>query len=164
MTVAYIGIGSNLGDKITCCREASERMARLRGCRLEARSRLYRTEPVGVSEQDWYLNGVVALETELEAGQLLKGLLAIERDMGRVRRGKWGPRTIDLDILLFGADILDLGNLTVPHPHMHLRRFVLVPMTELAPGLQHPVLGKTMSELLSGVSDEGQRVAPLEGE
>lgn len=162
MTVAYIGIGSNLGDKAARCREAAERMGRIPGCRVQAVSGLYRTEPVGVTEQDWFLNGVAALETDLEAGELLNRLLAVERDMGRVRCGKWGPRTIDLDVLLFGSDILDLVELKVPHPHMHLRRFVLVPMVELAPDLRHPVQGKTMSELLCGVSHDGQRVTSIE--
>lgn len=164
MTVAYIGVGSNLGDKAANCRDAAGRMARTRGCTLRARSGLYRTEPVGVTDQDWYLNGVVVLETELDAGELLERLLAIERDMGRVRRGKWGPRCIDLDILLFGSQVVDLGNLRVPHPHMHLRRFVLVPMSELAPDLHHPVLGKTMSQLLGDLPGEGQRVEPFEEE
>ena len=94
--------------------------------------------------------------------QLLKSLLAIEADLGRERKKKWDPRTIDLDILLFGQDVTDEHDLTVPHPYLHLRKFVLVPMTQLVPDLIHPVLGNTMSELLDSLPEEGQAVFTME--
>ena len=157
----YIGIGSNLGDKRDNCLKAIDRINELPGCRVMAQSGFYLTEPVGVKGQDWYLNCVIALSTDMLAQDLLKRLLAIEADMGRERKGRWDPRLIDLDILLFGNEVIDEKGLQVPHPLMHLRRFVLVPMVFLAPNLIHPVLGKTMVELLSISSEEAQSVIPL---
>jgi 2-amino-4-hydroxy-6-hydroxymethyldihydropteridine diphosphokinase len=157
----YIGIGSNLGDKRDNCLKAIDRINELPGCRVMAQSGFYLTEPVGVKGQDWYLNCVIALSTDMSAQNLLKRLLAIEADMGRERKGRWDPRLIDLDILLFGNEVIDEKGLQVPHPLMHLRRFVLVPMVFLAPNLIHPVLGKTMVELLSISSEEAQSVIPL---
>ena len=157
----YIGIGSNLGDKRDNCLKAIDRINELPGCRVMAQSGFYLTEPVGVKGQDWYLNCVIALSTDMSAQDLLKRLLAIEADMGRERKGRWDPRLIDLDILLFGNEVIDEKGLQVPHPLMHLRRFVLVPMVFLAPDLIHPVLGKTMVELLSISSEEAQSVIPL---
>lgn len=157
----YIGIGSNLGDKRDNCLKAIDRINALPGCRVMAQSGFYLTEPVGVKGQDWYLNCVIALSTDMSAQDLLKRLLAIEADMGRERKGRWDPRLIDLDILLFGNEVIDEKGLQVPHPLMHLRRFVLVPMVFLAPNLIHPVLGKTMVELLSISPEEAQSVIPL---
>lgn len=157
----YIGIGSNLGDKRDNCLKAIDRINELPGCRVMAQSGFYLTEPVGVKGQDWYLNCVIALSTDMSAQNLLKRLLAIEADMGRERKGRWDPRLIDLDILLFGNEVIDEKGLQVPHPLMHLRRFVLVPMVFLAPDLIHPVLGKTMVELLSISPEEAQSVIPL---
>jgi 7,8-dihydro-6-hydroxymethylpterin-pyrophosphokinase len=117
---------------------------------------------VGVRDQNWYLNGVTRLETEMQAQELLTRLLSVESAMGRVRTEKWGPRIIDLDLLLFGQEIVNDRDLQVPHPLMHTRRFVLVPMVELDPGLIHPVLGRTMQELLEGLPEDGQEVIPLE--
>jgi len=158
---AYIGVGSNLGDKLKNCLTAINLADKLPGCRVERKSRFYRTEPVGVEGQDWYVNAVISMRTEIQARELLDGLLAIEAGIGRTRKGRWESRPIDLDILLFGKDVVNGKDLIIPHPRMHLRRFVLVPMTELAPNLVHPVLSKTMAELLRGFSDEGQRVLPL---
>jgi 2-amino-4-hydroxy-6-hydroxymethyldihydropteridine diphosphokinase len=157
----YIGIGSNLGDKRDNCLKAIDRINALPGCRVITQSGFYLTEPVGVKGQDWYLNCVIALSTDMSAQDLLKRLLAIEADMGRERKGRWDPRLIDLDILLFGNEVIDEKGLQVPHPLMHLRRFVLVPMVFLAPNLIHPVLGKTMVELLSISPEEAQSVIPL---
>jgi 2-amino-4-hydroxy-6-hydroxymethyldihydropteridine diphosphokinase len=162
LKTAYIGIGSNLGDKLDNCLRAIDRVNGIPSSRVSTQSDFYRTSPVGVTGQDWYVNGVVALSTEITAQHLLRCLLSIEADMGRERRRKWDSRSIDLDILLFGDDILDEENLRVPHPMMHLRRFVLVPLISLAPHLVHPVLRKPLIELLNNLSDESQAVIPLE--
>jgi len=160
---AYIGIGSNIGDKLENCRNAIQMVGKISGCSLMAQSDFFRTAPVGVEGHDWYVNGVVSLEVDIPVYQLLKSLLAIEAGLGRERKKKWDPRTIDLDILIFGEDVMDEDDLTVPHPYMHLRKFVLVPMTQLVPDLIHPVLGKTMAELLARLPEEGQSVLPMGG-
>jgi 2-amino-4-hydroxy-6-hydroxymethyldihydropteridine diphosphokinase len=114
-----------------------------------------------VEDQDWYVNGVISISTALPAQELLKSLLGIEAAMGRKRKEKWGPRVIDLDILLYGQSIIEEKNLTVPHPLMHLRRFVLVPLVELAPNLIHPVLEEPMVDLLQQIPESDQAVTPL---
>ena len=158
---AYIGVGSNLGEKIDNCLGAIVRIDEISGCRVTARSGFYRTEPVGVKGQDWYVNGVIVLSVDISAQDLLKSLLAIEVDMGRERKRKWDSRIIDLDILLFGEEVISEKGLEVPHPLMHLRRFVLVPMVSLAPDLVHPVLGKSMTELLVDSPKKDQSVVPM---
>ena len=160
-TTAFIGIGSNLGDKHANCLKSIDMVDDVPGCRVTAQSGFFRTDPVGVEGHDWYVNGVIALEAEIPVYQLLGSLLAIEADLGRERKKKWDPRIIDLDILLFGQDVTDEHDLIVPHPYMHLRKFVLVPMTQLVPDLIHPVLGKTMTELLNSLSEEDQAVFPM---
>jgi 2-amino-4-hydroxy-6-hydroxymethyldihydropteridine diphosphokinase len=158
---AYIGVGSNLGEKIIHCLEAIVRIDAISGCRVTAQSGFYRTQPVGVKGQDWYVNGVIVLSADISAQELLKSLLAIEVDMGRERKRKWDSRIIDLDILLFGEEVISEKGLQIPHPLMHLRRFVLVPMVSLAPDLVHPVLGKSMTELLVDSPKKEQSVAPI---
>jgi 2-amino-4-hydroxy-6-hydroxymethyldihydropteridine diphosphokinase len=160
---AYIAIGSNLGRKAFNCREAVERMGRITGCRVVAESALFRTEPIGVHDQDWYVNGVVVVVTDLPPRPLLETLMAIEAAMGRERKEKWAARIIDLDILLYGQAVIDEVDLKIPHPLMHLRRFVMVPMNRLAPQLVHPVLQQTMAELLAGLPEAGQAVFEIEG-
>ena len=159
---AYIGVGSNLGDKINNCLEAVDRIDEISGCRVTARSGFYRTQPVGVKGQNWYVNGVIMLSADISAQDLLKSLLAIEVDMGRERKRKWDSRIIDLDILLFGEEVISEKGLQVPHPLMHLRRFVLAPMVSLAPDLVHPVLGKSIAELLVDAPKKEQFVVPME--
>jgi 2-amino-4-hydroxy-6-hydroxymethyldihydropteridine diphosphokinase len=159
---AYIAVGSNLGRRALNCREAIERMELIPGCRVVAESGLFQTEPVGVHDQDWYVNGVVAVATELEPLPLLEALLAVEAAMGRKREEKWEARIIDLDILLYGQAVIDEADLKIPHPLMHLRRFVLVPINRLAPQLVHPVLQRTMAEILAGLPEEGQAVFEIE--
>ena len=158
MISAYIGIGSNLGEKQENCLEAVERMGKMLDCRITGRSDWYLTKPVGVEDQDWFVNGVASLTTEISPQVLLRRVMDIEADMGRVRRERWGPRIIDLDILLFGQEIIHEKNLKVPHPLMHLRRFVLEPLAELVPDLIHPSLGLSMMELLRRLPDDGQVV------
>lgn len=160
-TTAYIGIGSNLGDRHRNCLDAVFRIHRIPDCRVTGVSEWFHTRPIGVEDQDWYINGAVSVKTKMPAQDLLRHLMAIEKDMGRVRVERWGPRTLDLDILLFGEEIIDEANLKVPHPRMHLRRFVLVPMAELAPGLVHPALGVSISQLLEGLPVDGQEVVGI---
>ena len=137
MTLAYVGLGSNLGDREATILAA---VAALRG--VVAVSQLRETDPVGVTEQPAFLNGAVALETELSPRELLNSLLAVERELGRERRERWGPRTIDLDLLLYGTETLEEPGLTVPHPHLHERRFALEPLAELDPDLVVPGRGR----------------------
>jgi 2-amino-4-hydroxy-6-hydroxymethyldihydropteridine diphosphokinase len=158
--IAYIGLGSNLGNKRDNCLRAVSLIDNVPGCRVEERSRFYKTEPVGTEGQDWYVNGAIALSSEISARDLLENLISIETSMGRRRRKRWESRSIDLDILLFGGDIIKEKDLIIPHPLMHLRRFVLVPLCQLAPNLVHPVLGSTVIELLENIPEEGQEVLP----
>jgi 2-amino-4-hydroxy-6-hydroxymethyldihydropteridine diphosphokinase len=150
-TVAYIGIGSNMGDKVLNCKNAIEEMNRLPGCTVTASSSFYKTEPVGMENQDWYINCVSQLNTSLDPFQLIKALLSIEQAMGRRRKKRWESRIIDLDILLFGREIIQSPDLVIPHPLMHKRRFVLEPLAQLAPELLHPVLTITIRRLLEGL-------------
>lgn len=158
---AYIGVGSNLGDKVKNCLEAVVRMDEIAGCRVTEQSGFYSTQPVGVKGQDWYVNAVIVLSVDISAQDLLKSLLAIEIAMGRERKKKWESRIIDLDILLFGEEVISEKGLQVPHPLMHLRRFVLVPMVSLAPDLVHPLIKKSMSELLVDSPNEDQSLVPM---
>lgn len=162
MESVYIGIGSNIGHKIDNCRKAISLMGQLEGCFVRLQSPFYRTEPVGVEGQDTFVNGVVCVDTDLSAASLLKQLLKIETDMGRVRLKKWDARVIDLDILLFGSSIINKPDLIVPHPLMHLRRFVLTPLLQIAPDLVHPILGKSIRELAGALSEDGQAVETYE--
>ena len=163
MPSVFIGIGSNLGDRQKNCLRAVERMDRMADFRITGYSDWYLTKPVGVEGQEWYVNGVVSLTTDISPQDSLERLLKIEADMGRIRKERWGPRSIDLDILMFGQEIIQESNLKIPHPRMHLRRFVLEPMTQLAPNLVHPELGLSMKVLLENLPDENQVVTRLKG-
>jgi 2-amino-4-hydroxy-6-hydroxymethyldihydropteridine diphosphokinase len=154
----YVALGANLGDKTASCRRAVEMVAEMEGCRVCAVSSLYRTEPVGVHGHDWYVNAVIEVRSVLSPHALLRGLLAVESALGRVRTGKMQPRAIDLDLLLFGERVLTGPDLILPHPRMHLRRFVMVPLAEIAPGLVHPVIGATVEKLLETCPTEGQEI------
>jgi 2-amino-4-hydroxy-6-hydroxymethyldihydropteridine diphosphokinase len=154
-TVVYLSFGANVGD---CARNIREAIMRLGSAgRVVAASSFYETEPVEFTEQAWFLNCAVALETAYTPAQLIAVLLTIEREMGRQRTQKKGPRTIDIDILLFGDTVIDSPELTIPHPAMQQRRFVLEPLAEIAAEARHPVLGKTVGELLA-VLPAGQTV------
>ena len=155
--LAAIALGSNLELKKKGSREANLREAieRVRGLgEVRAVSSFYDTEPVGYLDQPRFLNGALLVETELEPLELMRGLLEIERAMGRERVGAVakGPRVIDLDLLLYGQAVMNTAELTLPHPEMQERRFVLEPLAEIAPGMVHPVLGVTVGEMLAGLS------------
>ena len=147
MTVAYIGLGSNLGDREGNLRGALARLTELGGVRV---SSFRETDPVGVTDQPRFLNAAAELSTDLPARQLLDALLAIERDLGRdrSREDRWGPRTLDLDLLLYGDEVIDDPGLTVPHPRLAERQFVLEPLHELTPGLMLPD-GTAVGDLLA---------------
>lgn len=151
---AFIGIGSNLGDRKANFLDALQQISRIKDTRLLKQSSLYESEPHG-DAKTWFVNAVVEVETALLPEALLKKLLEIETAMGRKRvSGKrWGSRIIDLDLILYNNQIIDKKNLTIPHPEMTNRRFVLIPLSELAPQFIHPKLGKTVSELLISVND-----------
>ena len=151
----YIGIGSNLGDRRANTTEAIDRITKIPDTRVMRASSLYESEPLG-NAKTWFVNSVIEIETELGAESMLKRLKAIEDAMGRKRvKGKrWGSRIIDLDILLSENEVVDKRNLRVPHPEMHKRRFVLMPLAELAPHVVHPGLGQSVSALLATVKDD----------
>ena len=146
---AFIGLGSNLGEREDMIRQALEMLSHVPDTELIRASALYDTEPAGEVEQPNFLNAVAQLDTHLTARQLLWNLMLIEKRLGRVRTLKWGPRTIDLDLLLYGDQLIDEDDLCVPHPEIIRRSFVLVPLVELEPMLVHPGTGETMMTHLS---------------
>jgi 2-amino-4-hydroxy-6-hydroxymethyldihydropteridine diphosphokinase len=150
VTVAYVGLGANLGAREETLRRALELLAAADGVSLLAVSQLRETEPVGVVDQPPFLNGAVALETTHTPRELLDLLLTIEASLGRVREERWGPRTVDLDLLVYGDEVVDAPGLRVPHPHLHERRFALEPLAELAPELDVPGRGR-VSALLTAL-------------
>ena len=147
MSTVYIGIGSNLGDRHKNCLRAVE-LLKKSGLSVTKQSSVHETEPWGLTDQPAFLNMAVEMETGLATTELLGLLKKIEKDMGRQETVKWGPRIIDIDILLYDDIILNTDALTIPHPLMHEREFVLVPLAELANDLVHPVLKKRIGELL----------------
>jgi len=149
--IGYIGLGSNLGDREGNLRDAIELMDAEPSITVRRVSSFIDTQPVGGPPQGSYLNAVAEVETALEPRELLDALQRIERSLGRVRTVRWGPRTIDLDIVLLGDAVVDEPGLEIPHPRMHEREFVLRPLCELAPGALHPRLRKTAAELLAAL-------------
>ncbi len=155
--MAYIGIGSNLGDPLENCRRSIALLDNPPETKVLTSSSFYKTEPVGEEDQDWFINAVAQIATELEPEDLLDSLLQIETAMGRIREEKWGPRIIDLDLLLYEDRVLNSDALQVPHPEMTHRCFVLMPLCELAADQAHPTAGKTIRELLAELP-EGKQV------
>jgi 2-amino-4-hydroxy-6-hydroxymethyldihydropteridine diphosphokinase len=158
-TLAYLSLGSNVGDREPHLRDA---IARLESHgRVVAVSSIYETEPVEFTDQPWFLNCAVALETGATPQRLLAAALKIEQEMGRYRAADKSPRTIDIDIVLFGDAVVNSPELTIPHPAMHERRFVLQPLAEIAPDAMHPILKRTIRELRDGLTT-GQEVRRVE--
>jgi 2-amino-4-hydroxy-6-hydroxymethyldihydropteridine diphosphokinase len=151
----YLSLGSNVGDREANLRAAITALA---SAAIEAKqvSSIYETEPVDFLDQPWFLNCVVEAETNLEPHALLQSLQAIESQLGNKKEFANGPRKIDLDILLYGSDTIATSNLQVPHPRMHLRRFVLTPLAEIAPNLKHPSWPATAAVLLKRLTDPSQ--------
>ncbi len=147
MIIAYIAVGSNLGERLEYLNQAQERLSKLKGIRFLKSSAVYETEPVGGAEQGKYLNAVWEIETSLAPQELMKQLLAIEKKLGRVRTELHAPRTIDLDILFYQDRMIEEPGLSIPHPRLQEREFVLKPLMDLCPDFTHPRLKKTVREL-----------------
>lgn len=158
MTVAYISLGSNMGDKVESLKQAVALLQSHDSIVVTKVSSIYDTDPVGYEEQDVFMNIVVEVETSLTALELLFACQEIEAELKRVRIIRWGPRTMDLDIILYGQDIIETEKLVVPHPRMHERGFVLVPLVEIAPNVIQPVKKCSINELLEQVGGEGVRL------
>ena len=159
MTTVYLSLGSNMGDRRENIAHAIRELEP-HGVRVTRQSSLYETEPFDVppelENQAWFLNGVVEAETDVSPEQLMRALLDIERSLGRERRVPKGPRLIDIDILLFGFQVVHSPGVEIPHPRMARRRFVLAPLAEIAPDARHPVLNNTVEEILEAVADRGE--------
>ena len=158
---AFIGLGSNLesvfGDRRANLEKALERLSRTDGIRIVKVSSVYETAPMGPRDQGLFLNAAAELATRLQPEPLLDVLLAVEDGMGRVRERRWGPRVIDLDLLLYGQRVMKTKRLTLPHPEMAGREFVLAPLAEIAPLAIHPVSGITVAEMSASVTGQGVR-------
>ena len=159
---AFIGAGANLGEPVRQIRQAKDALQKSPGVRLLGASSLYRTQPMGPIAQPPFVNAVFSLECGMSPQDLLALLLSVEEKMGRIRRERWGPRVIDLDLLFFDEAIISEQGLEVPHPRLHERRFVLTPLVEIAPDVVHPVLKKSASDILAALPAEGPWVEKLQ--
>ena len=148
----YLCLGSNLGDRKGNIEAASKLIDQLIG-KIAKKSRFYETQPWGKPDQDWFYNQMLMINTTQDPREMLENITKIERQVGREKGEKWGPRIIDVDIIFYGKRVIRDKGLEIPHPEMHKRGFVLVPMLELAPELEHPVLHKTMDELFLNLDD-----------
>jgi 2-amino-4-hydroxy-6-hydroxymethyldihydropteridine diphosphokinase len=152
--IAYIGIGSNLGDKADQCERAISKILTFDHHKLLAKSSFFKTQPIGCTSQDWFVNGVIKIETDLGPVDLLRALKTIESQMGRTKTFRWGPRMIDLDILFFNDEEIHTEELDIPHPLIQERQFVLAPLAEIDRNLIHPVFKKTIQELLQNLKED----------
>ncbi|HLE31535.1 MAG TPA: 2-amino-4-hydroxy-6-hydroxymethyldihydropteridine diphosphokinase [Bacteroidota bacterium] len=153
MSRAFLGLGSNLGDRLASLRSACGQIDSFEGTHIVRASSIYETEPFGIKEQPDFLNAVIEIDTSMAAADLHRGLKGIERDAGRIQRQKWGPREIDIDILYFGLQKIHTEALTIPHPGNEQRRFILEPLAELSPEFVDPESGLTVSIMLERCSD-----------
>jgi 2-amino-4-hydroxy-6-hydroxymethyldihydropteridine diphosphokinase len=159
---AYISVGSNLGDKLACCRRGIAQVATLPRTELAAQSPLYRTAPVDYLDQDWFVNAAIKVATDLAPQELLAALQAIQRRAGRkADKIRFGPRRLDLDIIFYDDLVMDLPALVLPHPRMHKRRFVLQPLCDIDPNVLHPVLGRSVAALLAALDTTDQDICLL---
>lgn len=156
--VVHLGLGSNVGDKVDNCLRALEAVSTSVYNQIQTVSSFYKTEPIGYQDQDWFINCAVAVSTVLEPHSLHNFLLGIEMQMGRITPFRMGPRIIDIDILLYGLEVIQDKDLIIPHPRLHERGFVLIPLAEIAPDLYHPLLNKTVNELLKKIDREGVNI------
>lgn len=155
--IAYIAIGSNLGDRVDNVKKAVLRAADEVNATLVFMSSFYETEPWGIKEQPAFVNAVMGVETVLSPSKLLAHLKSVETGMGREKAERWGPRIIDLDIIFYGGLVMDEGGLTIPHPAAHERAFVMVPLAEIAPEFVHPVIGKSAADIAKSLDSSGIR-------
>jgi 2-amino-4-hydroxy-6-hydroxymethyldihydropteridine diphosphokinase len=153
METVYIGTGSNLGNSIALCSAVTKRLNSIRGITVDATSDFYYTEPFGMTDQPWFVNAAIKLKTTLSPQKLLKECLNLERWAGRKPTCRWGPRALDMDILLWEHRIIVSEALTIPHPGLHLRRFALMPLCDIAPDIIHPLCGISVRSLLEKVPD-----------
>ena len=156
MPVAYLGLGSNIGERISYIERAMEEIRKIKNTKVLKESSVYETEPWGISDQDHYLNTAVEIETELEPDILLIEIKRIETRIGRTGNKRWSEREIDIDILFYGEDILENEFMKIPHAQIENRKFVLIPLNEIAPKLIHPVFKKSINELLKESRDNLQ--------
>jgi len=161
--ICFIGIGSNLDEPVKCCSAAIKYIKIISGTDVLSRSSFYRTEPVGFLNQRWFINAVIEIRTSLPAQELMLELQSIEKRMGRRKYIKWGPRIIDLDILLYGQEIIQTDSLCIPHAELHKRRFALEPLYEIAPYAIHPAFGVSIAGLMERLS-ENSKVERIEAE
>ncbi|MEX2190792.1 MAG: 2-amino-4-hydroxy-6-hydroxymethyldihydropteridine diphosphokinase [Bacteroidota bacterium] len=155
MTVVFLGIGSNKGDRLGYLRKAVGSVGRIPGVVVKAVSSVYETQPRGVEVQSDFLNAALVAESDLSAVELAGSLKALEQALGRTRSERWGPREIDIDLLLYDGLVLESDSLTLPHPELHNRRFVLEPLRELAPDFVHPRLQASIKDLYAHCPDNG---------
>lgn len=153
MPCAYLSLGSNLGDHLALLREAEARLGRTPGVQVLTRSSIYETEPVGFPDQPWFLNWVLQIETTLDPHALLDAVQEVEAALGRTREVRWGPRTIDIDLLLYNGDIVASERLRIPHPELPHRRFVLMSLAEIDPRLRLPD-GQAIADMLRALGDK----------
>jgi 2-amino-4-hydroxy-6-hydroxymethyldihydropteridine diphosphokinase len=157
----FVGLGSNVGERLKFLKSAVAELKKLQDTRLVWASSVYETDPVGNPNQAKFLNAAVEIETPLKPDELFTQVKAIELRVGRTKNERWGPREIDVDILLYDGLVYSDNDVTVPHPEMERRKFVLVPLREIAPDLVHPVSGMTMEELVAACKDSGRVVQSL---